>query len=97
MIEISNFIINGEEIDNRYICYNLNTSIRIFNQLIKNENLEEVYIFVANSIQLESIINYIIHYMDWFSTCETELKLYYENKLGEKYMKHGLMILKYIE
>jgi hypothetical protein len=84
MIEISNFIMNDEESDSRYMCYNLNTRIRIFNQLIRDEDLEEVYIYVANSIQLESIINHIRHYIDWFSACETELKSYYENKLGEK-------------
>ncbi|MBU5482923.1 hypothetical protein KQI86_01210 [Clostridium sp. MSJ-11] len=84
MIEISNFIMNDEESDSRYICYNLNTSIRIFNHLIKDGDLEEVYIYVANSIQLESVINHIIYYIDWFSTCETVLKSYYENKLGEK-------------
>lgn len=84
MIKINNFIKNVEESDSRHICYNLNTSIRIFNHLLEDEDLEEVYIYVANDIQLVSIINHIVNYIDWFATCETVLKTYYENKLGEE-------------
>ncbi|WFR58072.1 hypothetical protein QA584_03135 [Anaerocolumna sp. AGMB13025] len=84
MIKINNFIKNDEESDSRHICYNLNTSIRIFNHLLEDEDLEEVYIYVANDIQLVSIINHIVNYIDWFATCETVLKTYYENKLGEE-------------
>lgn len=84
MIKINNFIKNVEESDSRYICYNLNTSIRIFNHLLKDVDLEEAYIYVANDMQLVSAINHIVNYIDWFATCETVLKTYYENKLDEE-------------
>ena len=84
VIEYRNFIRNDDESDSRYNCYNLTTSIRIFNHLIEDENLEEVYINVASNIELKTIISYIINYIEWFSECEYVLKSFYENRLDEK-------------
>lgn len=90
MIKESDFIKNNDESDSNYTCYNLTTSIRIFNHLIADENLEEVYIYVSGNGELTAIINYIIHYIDWFSSCENVLKSYYENKLNIKYLQKSL-------
>lgn len=84
MLKLSNFIKNEEDSDSRYICYNLNTSVRIFNYLMKDEELDEIYIYVSTSIKLIDVIKYVINYIDWFSACEDVLTSYYENKIGEK-------------
>jgi hypothetical protein len=83
MLKEMDFIKNDDESDGSYTCYNLTTSIRIFNYLITDENLEEVYIYVSDNAELTTIIGYIIHYIEWFGSCEKVLKSYYENKLNE--------------
>lgn len=84
VIELNNFIGNREESDDRYICYNLNKSIMIFNCLIEGENLSDVQIYVSNNIKLESIRKEILDYIEWFSKCKNILTSYYENRLNEK-------------
>lgn len=83
MVKEIDFIKNDDESDSSYTCYNLTTSIRIFNHLIADENLEEVNIYVSGNAELAAIIRYIIQYIEWFSSCEKVLKSYYENKLNE--------------
>lgn len=84
LIEMSNFIENSEESDDRYICYNINSNIRIFNSVIEDQSLEDVQVFVARNIGLPLIIEQVIRYIDWINNCENLLKKYYENKLRER-------------
>lgn len=84
LIEMSNFIENNEESDDRYICYNINSNIRIFNSVIEDQSLEDVQVFVARNTGLPLIIEQVIRYIDWINNCENLLKKYYENKLRER-------------
>ncbi len=84
MLGVNDFIKNAEESDDRYICFNLGKSIRIFNDVIEDEDLSDVVINISSKIKLESIIDEIIGYIAWLSQCETELRTYYENELQEK-------------
>lgn len=82
MLEIKDFIRNVEETDDRYICFNINKCIKIFNQSI--ENIEELRINITNEISLENIISLINSYLEWLNQCGAVLKTYYEGELGEK-------------
>lgn len=82
MLEIKDFIRNDEETDDRYICFNINKCVKIFNQSI--EDTEQLRINITNEILLENIISLINSYLEWLNQCEAVLKTYYEGELGEK-------------
>lgn len=77
-----------EESDERYKSYAIHIPIQIFKHIMKDEELEEVRIYISNNCQLGSIENTIERYIHWFIECETELRNYYENELREKVYMH---------
>lgn len=73
-----------EESDERYRCYTVSIPIQIFKNIMKGEKLEEVRIYVSTDFHLRTIQNTIESYIRWFTVCETVLRNYYENELGER-------------
>lgn len=84
MIETNNYNINEEESDVRHICYNLNSSIKVFNYLTNNGVFDGVYIYVNRNIELKFIASDLDNYIEWFKNCETILEPYYESIHGDK-------------
>lgn len=82
LLEIKDFIRNDEETDDRYICFNVNKCVKIFNQSI--EDVEELRINITKEISLENIISLINFYLEWLNQCGSVLKAYYEGELGER-------------
>lgn len=84
---VNNFIEMVEENDERYKCYGLKNTIQIFKQFIKDEDLDEVRIYISTNTQLDSIMSKVESYINWFTECETVFRNYYENELREQVHK----------
>ncbi|MGF6355462.1 hypothetical protein ABIE27_003377 [Paenibacillus sp. 4624] len=81
---VDNLLEIVEESDERYKCYAFSIPIQIFKNIMKGEELEEVRIYLSIDLQFETIKNMIESYIHWFTMCETVLRNYYENELGER-------------
>ncbi|MGV2883635.1 hypothetical protein [Paenibacillus taichungensis] len=83
----SDFIELLEESDERYKCYVLKNTVQIFKQSIKDEDLNDVRIYISTTIQLDAIADVIDSYLHWLTECEAVFRNYYENELREKVHK----------
>jgi hypothetical protein len=82
-MKISDFIKNELESDNRYVCYNPTKAVSIFQHLMSDDDLEECSINVSVNTSLEEVIDKVTEYLCWLANCEKELRVFYENELGE--------------
>lgn len=82
-VGISNFTKDEIESDDRYNTYKLTVPIKIFEDVLIDEDLDEFYLNINRKVSLADIIDKINEYLNWFQNCEQELKQYYEMQLKE--------------
>ncbi|MHA7966774.1 hypothetical protein ACX93W_21925 [Paenibacillus sp. CAU 1782] len=82
MIDV--FVENVKDSDERYKCYTLKNAVQIFNQIICDENLDDVRIYISTEVDLYSISPNVESYINWFTQCETIVRHFYENELQHK-------------
>lgn len=72
-----------ENHDKNYKCYAFENPLQIFKQMIKDEDLEEVQLYISTRLQLDSIVEQVESYLQWLAECGSVLQNYYEQELGE--------------
>lgn len=84
MITIESFVMNNKNSDERYLCYNLNKNMQIFNYEINVDDFSDIELYISSTISLESIFDDITTYFLWFTKCESVVKSYYEEESQAK-------------
>ncbi|WP_019419110.1 hypothetical protein [Paenibacillus sp. OSY-SE] len=65
----------------------MKNTIQIFKQFIKDEDLDDVRIYISTNTELDMIASKVESYINWFTECETVFRNYYENELREQVHK----------
>ena len=85
-LEYNDLIVNEDESTENCICYNLSKNINIF-EVFMND-LEDIRINISKNSNLSDLIDSINEYIHYLNNCENELKIFYENELGESVYKN---------
>jgi len=67
--------------DDQYIFYSPKKPIQIFGFAL---DVEECEILISKKLKREEIMPVLTDYLEWLSSCKTELSTYFCSELGEK-------------